>query len=208
MGRFVFANSYDERLRAVKGQTGFTIIELLVVLSIMGIFLTLILANYAGTRGKRDLKIAQVELATNIRKVQSYALASRNTDVGAVKYYFLRFQENNPGQYLIFAIQNDTETITLVETVNLPQGITISSIDYTQPIGGSAEKTTCVEVAFALPFNKMYADPECTIDLLAQGTTDPDDYANAQVVINLRDAQSVTTKTVSINGVTGVVDIQ
>jgi len=199
-----FSSPGVNRLR----QRGFTIIELLIVLAIMGIFLTLILANYAGTRGKRDLKIAQVELVTNIRKTQSYVLAARNTNVGAVKYYFLRFQESQPSLYQIWAIQNDTTTVTLVETINLPQGVTVSDIEYTQPIGSSAETPTCVEIAFALPFNKMYADPECTTDLLAQGSIDPDNYVNAYVILSLTENQTNTTKKVTINGVTGVVEAQ
>ena len=93
MGKFGVARVESER--------GFTLTELLVVLAIMGVFFGLILANYAGMRGKRDIKIAQNELTTNIRKVQSYALSSRDTSVGPVKLYVLKFVTTTQSQYLI-----------------------------------------------------------------------------------------------------------
>jgi prepilin-type N-terminal cleavage/methylation domain-containing protein len=191
-----------------KNQSGFTLTELLVVLAIMGVFFGLILANYAGMRGKRDIKIAQNELTTNIRKVQSYALSSRDTSIGPVKLYVLKFDTTRPFQYLIEAVQTDYSLTTPLETVNLPRGVTIQSVALQQPLGGSETKPPCVQVAYALPFNKMYADPECVIEFTVRDLGTIGDYDDSLVTVTLVEDQTGTTKTVTINGVSGVVDVQ
>ena len=200
MGKFGVARVESER--------GFTLTELLVVLAIMGVFFGLILANYAGMRGKRDIKIAQNELTTNIRKVQSYALSSRDTSVGPVKLYVLKFDTTNPSQYLIEAVQTDYSLTTPLETVNLPTGVTIESVTLAQPLGGTETKPPCLQVAYALPFNKMYADSECVIEFTVRDLGIIGDYDDSLVTITLVESQTGTTKTVTINGVSGVVDVQ
>ncbi len=196
-----------------KTECGFTIIELLVVLSIMGLFIAAVLVNFAGTRGQRNLRIAQNELATNVRKVQSYVLSSRDTSAGPVKYYVLKFDTANASQYVLQAVQHDVTVFTSpVETFDLPKGITINALDTQLPYGSSTIATSCAQLAFALPFNKMYLDTTCTISgasnslIRDQGILDNLD--NGLVTITLRDSQSNTTKSVIINGVSGVVTTQ
>ncbi len=195
-----------------KKQSGFTIIELIVVIAIMGLFLSAVLVNYARTRGPRSLRIAQNELATNIRKVQSYVLSSRDTSEGPVKYYVLKFDENNPSQYVLQAVQQDYDNFSdAVETFNLPTGITITAIDTQQPYGSSTVDSRCAQVAFSLPFNKMFLDTTCDISgesnsvIRDQGAMDNLD--NSLVTITMSDPQSNTTRSVIINGVSGLVTI-
>ncbi len=208
MKKFCRCNLVFRQPLSDKSQTGFTIIELLVVLAIMGVFFGLVLANYAGTRGRRDIKIAQNELVTNIRKVQSYVLAARDSSAGPVKYYVLKFDTSNSTRYVIEAVQTDFTLSPPLETINLPRGITIQSIAVQQPLGSSTTTPGCVQVAFSLPFNKMYADQECAIDLLVLDPASLGDYDDSLITLTLRDAQSSTTKTVTINGVSGVIDAQ
>lgn len=196
----------------LKNQRGFTIIELLVVLAIMGLFLGAVLVNYARTRGPRSLRIAQNEMVTNIRKVQSYVLSSRNTSEGPVKYYVLKFDEENPTQYVLQAVQQDYSNFSdSVETFNLPNGITITAIDTQQPYGSSTVDSRCAQIAFSLPFNKMFLDTTCDISgasnsvIRDQGALDNLD--NSLVTITMLDSQSNTTRSVIINGVSGVVSI-
>jgi prepilin-type N-terminal cleavage/methylation domain-containing protein len=185
---------------------GFTIIELLVVISIMGIFLSLILVNFARNRGVRDLRISYNELTTNIRKVQSYVLASRDTSVGPAKYYVLKFDKAMPSQYMIEAIQTNGELTTPIETIKLPSGVTISSIALQQPIGtGVSPDPNCIQVGFAMPFNKIYADQDCAIDLLVRDTGNLSNFDDSLITITLRESQGGSTRTVTINGVTGLI---
>lgn len=201
-----------KQTQKLKNQKGFTIIELLVVLAIMGLFLGAVLVNYARTRGPRNLRIAQNEMVTNIRKVQSYVLSSRNTSEGPVKYYVLKFDEENPTQYILQAVQQDYANFSnAVETFNLPTGITISAIDTQQPYGSSTVDSRCAQIAFSLPFNKMFLDTTCDISgasnsvIRDQGALDNLD--NSLATITMLDSQSNTTRSVIINGVSGVVSI-
>lgn len=201
-----------KQIQNCKNQKGFTIVELLVVLAIMGLFLTAILVNYAGTRGLRNLRIAQNELATNIRKVQSYVLSSRDTTEGPVKYYVLKFDLATPTQYSLQAVQQDFDDFfDPVETFSLPTGITITGIDTQQPYGSSTIASECAQIAFSLPFNKMFLDTTCDIDgdsnsvIRDQGAMENLD--NSLVTIIMHDPQSDTTRSVIINGVSGVVTI-
>lgn len=195
-----------------KNQRGFTIIELLVVLAIMGLFLGAVLVNYARTRGPRNLRIAQNEMVTNIRKVQSYVLSSRNTSEGPVKYYVLKFDEENPTQYILQAVQQDYDNFSdSVETFSLPTGITITAVDTQQPLGSSTVDSRCAQIAFSLPFNKMFLDTTCSISgasnsvIRDQGALDNLD--NSLVTITMLDSQSNTTRSVIINGVSGIVSV-
>ncbi len=98
-----------------------------------------------------------------------------------------------------------------VETFNLPTGITISAIDTQQPYGSSTVDSRCAQIAFSLPFNKMFLDTTCDISgasnsvIRDQGALDNLD--NSLATITMLDSQSNTTRSVIINGVSGVVSI-
>lgn len=186
-------------------QRGFTIIELLVVLAIMGLFMGAILVNFAGNRGARNLRLSTNELVTNLRKVQSYVLSSRDSSVGPVKYYVLQFNTEQSRNYYVQAIQNDLTFTNPIETVELLPDIRIASIEVQQPYGSSASNPTCVQVGFALPFNIAYVDQNCSLDLSVRDPATLSNLDDSLVIITLQDPQSGNTKTVTINGVSGVI---
>jgi prepilin-type N-terminal cleavage/methylation domain-containing protein len=160
---------------------GFTLIELLVVLSIFLMLTGLIIANYSGLRSGRNLKIAQNELVSNIRKIQSYSLSSRAVGgTQVVQYYLLRFDTSVPDKYYldaIYDVSTSPKVLLGIETYNLPQGIKLASttpsfgaflidrppIQYPSPSSDSADVKSasdlptnpCVLLAFKLPFASM-----------------------------------------------------
>jgi prepilin-type N-terminal cleavage/methylation domain-containing protein len=113
-------------------EKGFTVVELMVVLVIFATITGIVLANYAGLRTARNLKIAQNELVTNLRKISSYTLSSRAINGSqAVQFYLLKLDTQAPGKYTIEAIYDVTTSPKLaaeIETIYLPQGIQFSSI--------------------------------------------------------------------------------
>lgn len=152
---------------------GFTLIELLVVISIMTILVAVISINLAGQRAMRDIRIAQNQLVTNIRKVQSYTLSSRTLPSGeSAQYYILKFDLNNPTQYTIQAISNVSTQPKLhnLETIILPPNIQIATITpatYPINIARSLNPTAqpifsrCALAAFAAPFGKITFNDGC-----------------------------------------------
>jgi len=220
---------------------GFTLIELLVVLAIMGIMLGLILANIAGQRGKRNLKIAQNELVSNIRKIQSYTLSARDVRPGvSPQYYLIKFDLNKPNQYFIQAIY-DVENggkVTNIESVKLPDGVRLadyssancldSAICITNRPGilPSQTPSACALLAFKAPFAKIITNDNCSPASLPADPYDitnaTNDYteiknftsnggsasSDATMVIKLFELQSKTTRTISVNGLSGLITFQ
>lgn len=174
---------------------GFTLVELMVVLGIFGLLLSVILANYAGLRGARNLKIAQSELVSNLRKIQSYTLSSRALNsTQAVQYYILKFDSATPDRYTIQALYNVSsapQLATNIETIMLPQEIRLSAASPFQidrpPIGGSADNydtppfaASCLLVAYKLPFGRIIFNNGCNPNNPASdpySLVDTDDYS-------------------------------
>jgi prepilin-type N-terminal cleavage/methylation domain-containing protein len=203
-------NNPSTKYQVPSTHLGFTLIEMLVVISILGLFAAAVMANFAAQRGPRNLRIAQNELVTNIRKVQSQALASRNSSLSgkAVKYYVLQFDRTNPSQYLIQAVADDLTLDTPVETINFPANISISvesSLVLEQPVGASATKQDCVQVTFALPYGTMYLDPSCQILTTIASSGGLASVANSALTIVLTESVTGDTRSVNINGVSGVI---
>ncbi len=135
---------------------GFTITELLVVISIMGIISTLVIVGFNRTQGRRNLQIAQNELVTNIRKVQGYVLSSRSLPNGdKAKVYLMRF-ESGSNSYTIGAVsENGNEFFSDLETATLPNRINFSRM---RVVGDSTVASDCAYLIFTTPYGKMYVD--------------------------------------------------
>ncbi len=195
-------------------QKGFTLIELIVVIALMAVIATLFLANYNGLRGPRNLKIAQNLLATNIRKTQSYILSARNVVAGGTtpaKYYGLQFTANST-QYVIQSIDTNYNLNSALETVALPGGITISSIQYVSS-SGVTNNTSSLQLAFASPYAKLLtynAGADCTTfaNLVAavQNAGCVLTLSDRNTIITLRDSASSTIRTVTVHGASGTVE--
>jgi prepilin-type N-terminal cleavage/methylation domain-containing protein len=199
-----------------KQKNGFTLIELLVVISIMVLISTILIANYNGQRGIRNLKIAQNQLVTNIRKTQSYILSARdvaavNGSFTAAKYYALKLDKNS-NQYVLQSIDKNYLANNSLETITLPQGIVVSDIQYITA-DGVAGSPASVQVAYASPYAKPYIYSSNDIcqgaATLATVVQDPScmlNLADRHAIITLKDQNSGATKTVVIYGISGKVE--
>lgn len=155
--------------------TGFTLIELMVVTSIMLLLASSLVINLAGQRVPRDLKIAQNELVSNIRKTQSYMLSSRILANGkSAQYYLIKFDLNKPTEYKIQAIYDVSTGPKLidVETINFPPNIQIATtsspnlaINITRFVSPTLQPiyTNCALVAFVAPYGKIIFNDGCSL---------------------------------------------
>ncbi len=207
----------------LKQQKGFTIIELLVVIGIMGLMATLMVVQFNLTRSRRALNLAANELSTNIRKTQSYALSARNVAPSVpAKFYVLQFDFSQPSQYTILAVDtNFNSRPTLVENINLDTDVVLNSKMslVEQPINGfnggvgTITHPNCIQVLFGLPFARTYiiGSSSCTTAYIntAKDPVALAALANSRAVIYLNNTRGTTYyKYSEINGLSGTIKSQ
>lgn len=200
-------------LSTAKVERGFTLIELIVVIGILGILSSIVLIGINNTRQERNLKISKNEMVTNIRKSQSYALSSRNIlNTSPARYYIVKFDTvNNPNGYTIQAIDNQTNNVQTVESVKLYSGASIGGLFVQQPTGSNATRPTCVQIAFSLPFGKVYMDTSCNFQNIFNTPESLYQKVNSTLTVWIKAAGTPGAsvgqydKFVNVNGITGTV---
>lgn len=203
---------------------GFTFIELLVVLAILGIMASLIIANYNGQRASRNVRIARNEMVTNLRKMQSYALSSRTLGNGqSVQYYVMKLDTatGQSGKYSLQAVLNvggSPQLNASVETYPMAAGVTIQSVKISRNVSPTVSTPSCALLAYKLPFAEFTSTDGCTFNNFANGL--PTDYytnildfrtnvdnnptaQDSKVVITVADASASVSEKILINGVSG-----
>ena len=188
---------------------GFTVTELLVVCSIMMVLASLVLVNWNKQQPQRSLKISQNELITNIRKVQGYAVSSRNINTNtAVRFYALKFVEGASG-YTVHAVQSDlTMYPQPIETQSLASGITLSK---TELIPVNIADPACVAVIFSVVYGKTYFldGTTCSDAAIISAVSDPTalpDLADHDLVLTLENTPNAISNQIKIDAQTGRVE--
>ena len=137
---------------------GFSLIELMMVIVIVGIASTIIIAQYSNSRNSKALSLGAKQVVNDVRMTQNYtfgALADGGTNPSGG--YGVRFSDNtNPGSYIIFGDQDsgeyDYDAGEEFQTINLPEGVTVTSLD----IG--ATNYSDIDVVFTPPYGEVYID--------------------------------------------------
>lgn len=199
-----------------KNNSGFTLVELLVTLSILAVFYGLIITNFSYWRGPQYVKVSGNELATTINRMHSSALSARSVSGNPARYYILSLTSGVAAKsYVLQAISaGSTQDVFTnpLETMQIPGGAYIQSL---RVVDKSAAITTpaCVQIVFSLPFGRTYIDGGCTFgtdkgQTIAKTQSQLDTLSNASLQVVIGRAGTTTVRTVSLDGVTGRVDVQ
>ncbi len=191
-------------------QAGFTLSELIVVIAIIGLLSTLVVVNFNQQRARRSVLLAQNETVTNARKVQSYALSSR--DINATtkpSFYYLQLTTDQKSYEVRALDDGGQSTLKAIETVKLPDETYISSITMIGP--NADEKLDCAQVAFSVPFARMYiiAGSTCNGGTIEDTLSDPitlQDAANKTLQITLKHPRTNIEKTLTFHGLSGRIE--
>ena len=137
---------------------GFTLIELIIVMAIMGIMFAVAVPQYSKVRDSRALSFGEEQVVNDIRMVQNYAYSILKNDgsfpVGGYGINFL----NNSNEYIIFADKDgDMEydgAPEIFEKIKLSQDVKIISLK----VNSVEEVDGVVDLVFTPPYGKVFID--------------------------------------------------
>ncbi|MCK5416159.1 type II secretion system protein [Candidatus Parcubacteria bacterium] len=137
------------KYKLITQKGGFTLVELLVSVGVIVVITSVFLINYNQYRKSANLNMATQEIVSNIRRVQNYALASKEDVSGNIPDggWGIYFDITNNNKLIIFADMNDNGTYDGdgdgdgsdgdedYELIILPKGIIVKNNWY--PVGAS-----------------------------------------------------------------------
>lgn len=162
---------------------GFTLMELMVVISIISIMTVIAISNYSAQKRNKEFSFAAGKLVQDIRKAQADSInvlkhGSDDTSGG----YGIHLSTSSPGEYIIFLDLvkdgrfNESDDAR-IDTVTFPASVTIGDMN-----GGTVADA---DVVFLPPYGKVS---------MYYGATE---QVGATLEINL--AKDAETKTVTIS---------
>jgi prepilin-type N-terminal cleavage/methylation domain-containing protein len=175
-------------------KSGFTLIELIVSVSIIVMVTGIFLVNYNSANRRTDLTMTAQKLVSDIRLTQNYALglARYGGRFGVVPYggWGVHFDTNANNQYTIFADINENKAYDADEA-NVADGGQITVLPdnvYIESVQIPDDSTTSkVDVTFLPP------DPITTI-------MNSDSFAtSSEVIITLKDSRTEVSKRIQVN---------
>ena len=132
----------------LSGSKGFSIVEMLIVIAIMGVVGGALVANYRGGQRDSNLRNSAEELVGVLRRTQSYALSGFQFEGLSPDNYRVNFNLANNTQYQTCANMANC-TANIVETVILPDDVYVEKIilEKDAPV-----ETNVVDVIFPIPY--------------------------------------------------------
>jgi len=180
---------------------GFTLIELLVVIFIMVTLVGVVLANFSGLSGPRNLKIARDNIISDLRRAQSQSLSARNISSGVVAFDYgvgLSIVSAPPSSYTTLADDNSaTPVLSTLSTLNLPGNVYIKQILITRS-DSSSTTASSLQVFFTVPYGRVL---QTYSGGPASQTRDP----NAVTTVTISTSDNTRTLTFTINGISGTI---
>ncbi len=101
----------------LRSKGGFTVVELVIVLTIMVTITSLILTNYPGFNERLAARAVSEDVASNIRLAQAYGLGVKESSSDLFPGYGIYFQSAIANSYVLFADNNNDSTYQTSEKI-------------------------------------------------------------------------------------------
>jgi prepilin-type N-terminal cleavage/methylation domain-containing protein len=143
-------------LKCLNDKSGFTMIELLIVMVIIGIVAAITLPSYNKARNNKDLLLGREQVSGDIRMAQNYSFNTLKFGAAFPEGgYGIHFDIGDPKKYIIFAdkglVPNQTyDAGEKFQELELPRSVEISSLK----VDGS--DVSPVDVVFKPPYGKVF----------------------------------------------------
>lgn len=140
---------------------GFTILELMVAIAIVGIMTTVAIVSFSGAKSDAKIRASQRELASTIEMAQSYALQGKTQGDFVPDYYSVRFSDSTNYHICYSCVDssvcpNSCNDSTTFERYSLKDGVVGPS--------GSA-------VTFKVPYGDSTSSSDITFNLSIAGSS-------------------------------------
>jgi prepilin-type N-terminal cleavage/methylation domain-containing protein len=171
-------------------QKGFSLMELMIVIFIIGVASSIVVTQYSGNRNFKALYLGSKQIANDIRMTQNYTFSALETGgANPSGGYGIRFSKNS-NSYVIFADKDSNKMRNAVgsedfQTINLPEDTEVISLK----IGAISYND--IDVVFTSPYGEVYIDGI---------NRDAGNFINLEIGIG----NSAGTKVININSSRGI----
>ena len=181
---------FDSAQGLRSGQAGFTLVEMLVTISIFIIIFTLVSVNFRRGERLESFRLATQQLASNLRQAQTLALTGIGGEESMSQAYGVYFNLDNPDQYITFSDDNGNYLYNqgedeIIETIILPEEITLSVLPNDGPL----------TIVFEPPKSTVYIH-------------DGQDFVQTAEIRLSREYYDTKVGVINLNGITGQVSAE
>ncbi len=155
---------------STKQTRGFTLMEMIASIAIIGIIFSIFLANYRGTNNRSELVGAAQKLASDIRLAQNYSLGLKkasDTDADPPPGGWGVYVDEASASYILFADKNAPDGNRIYDNgekfreIFLPDGVMINTNGIS--VGGASAQTSAI--VFFPPDPVTYISNSSTTDI-------------------------------------------
>jgi prepilin-type N-terminal cleavage/methylation domain-containing protein len=178
---------------------GFTLIELIVTISIMAILTSALILNFGTINKKRSLIAGRNTFVSDLRKAQSYSLSSRDISPGVhASAYGLSINTlTSPQTYSFIADDNaPTPNRTIISTGKLPTNVKFEAISVIR---------SDFTINFVTDLTVLFKSPYARIVQSYLGSTNEKD-STTNITLSTQDESA--TATITIDGISGNISVQ